>query len=166
MHNKHTQDDLSYYYLTAKDDSLCTEVLGLMRTMDKLRNNLYDEFKPQIKMLEELEINDQPAKIVYPFVATKKVTQVRIPPNASLQDNQPEILPIEQDIKEVIAPNLPPTGPLVKPTPEVDNVVYTMKSSLKSWTKAKVRIIIINVLTIYIEDRHARRERERDFTIN
>lgn len=108
--------------------------------MDKLRNELYDEYKPQIKMLEELQINDGPTETLYPFVATKKVTQVRVAPTILSHDNQVEILPIERDAKEIAVPNLPPIGSLVKSVPEIDNVIYIMKNPLMPWQKAKVRI--------------------------
>jgi len=64
---------ISYYALTAANDSLNTEIREIMRTMDKLRNNLYDDYRPQIKMLEELQINDEITENAYPLVATKKV---------------------------------------------------------------------------------------------
>lgn len=106
--------------------------------MDTLRNELYDVYRPQIKMVEELQINDGPADIVHPFVATKKVTQVRVAPVALPQDNQVEIVPIERDAKEIVIPNLPPSGPLVKAVPDVDSIVYVMKNPLLPWQKAKV----------------------------
>jgi len=128
-----------YYALTAANDSLNTEIREIMRTMDKLRNNLYDDYRPQIKMLEELQINDEITENAYPLVATKKVTQVRVPPSSLLQDNQLEVLAIEPlGTKEIVIPNLPPTGPLVKRAPEVDDIVYIMKSPVMPWIKAKV----------------------------
>lgn len=90
-------------------------VRDLMRTMDTLRNSLYNEFRPQIEMLQELQLDDGfTDNVLYPLVATKKVTQVRVSP-ALLQDSQPEILPIEQENRQIAALDLPPTGPLVKP---------------------------------------------------
>lgn len=106
--------------------------------MDTLRNSLYDEFRPQIQMLQELQIDDVSMdNVSYPLVATKKVTQVRVSP-ALLQDSQPEILPIEQDNKQIIALDLPPTGPLVRPQIDVDAIVYIMKHPLMPWIKGKV----------------------------
>ena len=125
--------------MTAANDSLNTEIREIMRTVDKLRNNLYEDFRPQIKMLEELQINDEITETAHPLVATKKVTQVRVPPSSLLQDNQLEVLAIEPSCtKEIIIPNLPPTGPLLKHSPEVDDIVYVMKSPVMPWIKAKV----------------------------
>lgn len=109
-----------------------------MRTMDALRGNLYDEFRPQIKMLEELQIDDAiPDSMLHPLVATKKVTQVRAP-LVSIQDSQPEILPIEQESKQIAALDLPPVGPLVRPQIDIDSTVYIMKHPLMPWIKGKV----------------------------
>lgn len=108
--------------------------------MDKLRNSLYDEFKPQIKILEEVDLDagffDNST---LPLVATKKVTQMRIPP-LTMPDNQPEIMPLDGIETPVAAIDLPPAGPLVKPLPDVGDVVYIMKNPLMPWVKAKVRI--------------------------
>ncbi|XP_018314698.1 histone-lysine N-methyltransferase SETDB1 isoform X2 [Mycetomoellerius zeteki] len=134
---------ISYYALTAANDSLNTEIREIMRTVDKLRNNLYEDFRPQIKMLEELQINDEITETAHPLVATKKVTQVRVPPSSLLQDNQLEVLAIEPSgTKEIIIPNLPPTGPLLKRSPEVDDIVYIMKNPVMPWIKAKVLNIV------------------------
>jgi len=139
-----------YYALTAANDSLNTEIREVMRTMDKLRNNLYDDYRPQIKMLEELQINDEITENAYPLVATKKVTQVRVPPSSLLQDNQLEVLAIEPlGTKEIVIPNLPPTGPLVKRAPEVDDIVYIMKSPVMPWIKAKVCRIFIALIMLF-----------------
>lgn len=106
--------------------------------MDALRGNLYDEFRPQIKMLEELQIDDAiPDSMLHPLVATKKVTQVRAP-LVSIQDSQPEILPIEQESKQIAALDLPPVGPLVRPQIDIDSTVYIMKHPLMPWIKGKV----------------------------
>lgn len=122
-----------------------------MRTVDKLRNNLYEDFRPQIKMLEELQINDEITETAHPLVATKKVTQVRVPPSSLLQDNQLEVLAIEPSgTKEIIIPNLPPTGPLLKRSPEVDDIVYIMKNPVMPWIKAKVCRIFIHLYCISI----------------
>lgn len=125
--------------INEENELLDTELRSLTRTMDNLRNSLYDEFRPQIQMLQELQINDGPPEsTLYPLVATKKVTQVRIPPAALLQDNQPEILPIERDQKQVAGLDLPPAGPLTKPQIDVDSIVYVMKHPLMPWIKARV----------------------------
>lgn len=110
-----------------------------MCTMDKLRNNLYEDFRPQIKMLEELQLSDEITESAHTLVATKKVTQVRVPPPSLLQDNQLEVLAIEpSSSKETIVPNLPPTGPLVKRSPQINDTVYIMKSPVVPWIKGKV----------------------------
>ncbi|XP_039301848.1 histone-lysine N-methyltransferase eggless isoform X2 [Solenopsis invicta] len=127
--------------ICAANDSLNTEIRGVMRTMDKLRNNLYEDFRPQIKMIEELQISDAITENAHSFVATKKVTQVRVPPS-SLQDNQLEVLAIEPSSnKQTKVLNLPPTGPLVKRPPEIDDIVYIMKNAVVPWIKAKVQNI-------------------------
>ncbi|XP_014476372.1 PREDICTED: histone-lysine N-methyltransferase SETDB1 isoform X2 [Dinoponera quadriceps] len=129
--------------ISATNHDLDMEIRGVMKTMDKLRNDLYDEYKPQIKMLEELQINDGPvAESLCPFVATKKVTQVRVQSAALSHDNQVEILPIERDGKQMMVPDLPPTGPLVKTAPEVDNFVFAMKTPSQAWIKGKVHYMI------------------------
>lgn len=111
--------------------------------MDKLRNQLYEDFRPQIKMLEELQINDGVPENALPLVATKKVTQMRVPPVTLAQDNQLEVLAIEpSSIKKVVVPKLPPTGPLVKSPPKIDSVVYIMKNPVMPWIKAKVCTIV------------------------
>lgn len=125
---------------TDENDVLDTEVKDMMDKLDQLRNTLYDEFRPSIKMLEDLTICDGvPDNHQFPLVATKKVTQVR-PSNSVLpQDNQPVILEeIDRDSVKVAA-DLPPPGPLVKTLPEVDTVVLIMKHALIPWLKGKVR---------------------------
>lgn len=118
-----------------------------MRNMDKLRNRLYDEYKPKIQMVPELQINDGITENYYPFVATKKVTQMRIPHNITVpQDSQPEVLPIEQKNKELPVPSLPRVGPVVRIHPETDSLVYVMKSPLMPWIRAKVYTYIIFIL--------------------
>ncbi|XP_076163343.1 SET domain bifurcated histone lysine methyltransferase eggless [Ptiloglossa arizonensis] len=128
--------------INEENEVLDRTVRDLMRTMDTLRNSLYDEFRPQIQMLQELQIDDVSMdNVSYPLVATKKVTQVRVSP-ALLQDSQPEILPIEQDNKQIIALDLPPTGPLVRPQIDVDAIVYIMKHPLMPWIKGKVQTVV------------------------
>ncbi|EZA49535.1 hypothetical protein DMN91_006300 [Ooceraea biroi] len=123
-------------------ESLNAEIRGVMHTMDKLRNRLYEDFRPQITMLDELEINDG-AEGVYPIVATKKVTQMRVPCTTLQQDSQLEILAIEpSSAKNNVIPKLPPTGQLVKRTPMIDSIVYIMKSSVMPWIKAKVQAVV------------------------
>ncbi|EFN63124.1 Histone-lysine N-methyltransferase eggless, partial [Camponotus floridanus] len=131
------------YALTATNESLHTEIREVMHTMDKLRNKLYEDFRPQIKMLEELQINDGITENVHPLVATKKVTQVRIPSATLSQDNQLEVLAIEpSNITKAIVPKLPPSGFLVKSPPKVDSIVYIMKNPVMPWIKAKVQVIV------------------------
>ncbi|XP_070168553.1 histone-lysine N-methyltransferase eggless isoform X1 [Polyergus mexicanus] len=129
--------------IRATNESLHTEIREVMRTMDKLRNELYEDFRPQIKMLEELQINDGVTENVHPLVATKKVTQVRIPPTTLPQDNQLEVLAIESsNIKRTVIPKLPPTGLLIKSPPKIDSIVYIMKNPVTPWIKAKIQLII------------------------
>lgn len=110
----------------------------MMSEMDKLRNSLYEDFKPRISMLKELNIDaDIQETPIFPLVATKKVTQMRVTPRI-LPDSQPEILPLDQVDNGSIAVDLPPAGPLVKPVPEIGDVVFVMKHPLLSWVKAKV----------------------------
>lgn len=117
-----------------------------MSTMDILRNRLYDEFRPQIQMLQELQIEDEYVdNNLYPLVATKRVTQMRFPSAVLLQDSQPEILPIEQDHKQVAAVNLPPMGVLVKRPIDVDSIVYIMKHPLMPWVKGKVIKFLLQI---------------------
>ena len=124
------------------NDVLDKTVRDLMHTMDTLRNSLYNEFRPQIEMLQELQLDDGfTDNVLYPLVATKKVTQVRVSP-ALLQDSQPEILPIEQENRQIAVLDLPPTGPLVKPPIEVDSHVYVMKHPLMPWIKGKVQTVV------------------------
>ncbi|XP_001603698.1 histone-lysine N-methyltransferase SETDB1 [Nasonia vitripennis] len=115
-----------------------------MLKLDKIRSTLYYEFKPNIQMLEELKIEDSIGHINYPAVATKKVTQVRPPVNKTQpQDNQPEILQeVERDNRLIQSMDLPPSGHLIKPVPEVDDYVFTMKHPLFPWIKGKVQSII------------------------
>ncbi|OAD54674.1 Histone-lysine N-methyltransferase eggless [Eufriesea mexicana] len=130
--------------LDEQNDVLDKTVKGLMRTMDTLRNNLYDEFRPQIQMRQELQIDDGYVdNILYPLVATKKVTQIRVPPSSMLQDSQPEILPIEQDNRQVVVLDLPPIGPIVRAQIDVESIVYIMKHPLMPWIKGKVQTILL-----------------------
>lgn len=125
-----------------------------MHTMDTLRNNLYDEFKPQIQTLPELQIEDGFIdNTFYPLVATKKVTQIKVPSSTLLQDTQqdnPEILPIEQDNKQVVVLDLPPVGPVVKQQIDVDSIVYIMKHPLMPWIKGKVVMFFMYIVFIRI----------------
>ena len=111
----------------------------MMTKLDKLRNSLYDEFRPAIQMLDELSICDGVQdSCQLSLVATKKVTQLRTSSVAIVQDNQPVILQeIERDNIRAVA-DLPPRGQLVKPLPDVDTVVLVMKHALIPWQKAKV----------------------------
>jgi histone-lysine N-methyltransferase SETDB1 len=128
-----------HYALTETNESLNTEIRGVMHSMDKLRNQLYEDFRPQIKMLEEVEINDGAVENIYPIVATKKVTQMRIPSTTLQQDSQLEIVAIEpSDTKKIAIPKLPRIGPLMKRAPVIDDIVYIMKNSVMPWIKAKV----------------------------
>ncbi|CAK9831696.1 Histone-lysine N-methyltransferase eggless [Anthophora retusa] len=129
--------------INEENEVLDKTVKGLMRTMDTLRNSLYDEFKPQIEMLQELQIDDgYMDNVFYPLVATKKVTQVRVAPTTLSQDSQPEVLPIEQDNRQIVVLDLPPIGPLVKPPIDVDSIVYIMKHPLMPWIKGKVQTVV------------------------
>ncbi|XP_011866930.1 PREDICTED: histone-lysine N-methyltransferase SETDB1 [Vollenhovia emeryi] len=129
--------------VNAANESLNTEIRDMMRTVDKLRNRLYNDFRPQIKMLQELQINDEITETSHPLVATKKVTQVRVPPSLLLQDSQLEVLAIEPlRTKETIVPNLPPNGPVIKRAPAIDDIVYIMKTPVMPWIKAKVQSIV------------------------
>lgn len=113
----------------------------MMSEMDGLRNGLYQDFKPQIKMLPELMLDGVSAETpTYPLVATKKVTQMRIPP-MNMPDSQPEILPLDSVETQPVVVDLPPSGPLVKPVPEVGDLVYVMKHPLSPWVKAKILTI-------------------------
>ncbi|KAK2580401.1 hypothetical protein KPH14_006152 [Odynerus spinipes] len=126
-----------------KNKMLDNEIRTLTSTMDTIRNNLYEEFRPQIRLLQELQIDtNYEEAAVHPLVATKKVTQVRIPPSTVQQDSQPEILPIERDNKQKVILNLPPSGPLIKRQPEIDSIVYIMKHPLLRWVKAKVLNVV------------------------
>ncbi|KAI4479208.1 hypothetical protein M0804_011347 [Polistes exclamans] len=125
-----------------KNTIIDDEIKALTSQLDTLRNNLYEDFRPQIQMLQELQINIDCEENNYPLVATKKVTQVRNTPCKLQQDTQPDILPIERDNKQVVGLNLPPSGPLVKPQPEPDTIIYVMKHPLMRWIKGKVLHII------------------------
>ncbi|XP_046146084.1 histone-lysine N-methyltransferase eggless [Osmia bicornis bicornis] len=139
----HTMLDDQWSKINEENEVLDKTVKDLMGTMDILRNRLYDEFRPQIQMLQELQIEDEYVdNNLYPLVATKRVTQMRFPSAVLLQDSQPEILPIEQEHKQVAAVNLPPMGVLVKRPIDVDSTVYIMKHPLMPWVKGKVQTVI------------------------
>ncbi|XP_011495749.1 PREDICTED: histone-lysine N-methyltransferase eggless [Ceratosolen solmsi marchali] len=119
------------------------EIVATMSKLDKLRTSLYNEFKPKIEMLDDLKIEDSIESVIYPLVATKKVTQVRVPPKQQPQDCQPEILrEVERDNRLIQSLDLPPLGQLIKPIPEVDDFVFTLKHPLFPWIKGKVQTII------------------------
>lgn len=109
-----------------------------MCTVDKLRNKLYEDFKPHIKMIQELQINDEIKEAAPQLVATKKVTRVRKVLPSLLQENQLEVLAIEPFSKQIRLPDLPPTGALSKRPPVVDDIAYVMKSPVMPWIRAKV----------------------------
>ena len=112
--------------------------------MDNLRAFLYNDFKPNIQLLEELKIEDSIDNVNHSLVATKKVTQIRVPPKQQVQDSQPEILQeIERDNRLIQSMELPPAGQLIKPVPEVDDYVFTLKHPLFPWIKGKVNIIYL-----------------------
>lgn len=123
-----------------------------MKKLDSIRSSLYNQYKPKFEMKDELNIVDQLKGIDlqhknydHSLVATKKVTQIRAPPSmqstikAPPQESQPEILEeIERDTKLIQSMELPPSGQLVRPVPNVDDFVFTMKHPLVSWIKGKV----------------------------
>lgn len=126
---------------TETNESLNTEILNMMSNMDKLRNKLYEDFRPQIKMLEELQITDEPVENIHLTIATKKVTQIQHL-STTLPQDQPDIMAIKTCNKTTI-PNLPPNGPFFKRRPEVDLNVLVMKSPVMPWIKAKVCILSV-----------------------
>jgi histone-lysine N-methyltransferase SETDB1 len=130
------------YIFLANNVDIDKEIIATMSKLDKLRTSLYNEFKPKIEMLEDLKIEDSVESVIYPLVATKKVTQVRVPPKQQHQDSQPEILrEVERDNRLIQSMDLPPSGQLIKPVPEVDDFVFTMKHPLFPWIKGKVDIV-------------------------
>ncbi|XP_012219332.1 histone-lysine N-methyltransferase eggless [Linepithema humile] len=142
QHTKKVCDSLEkkWQNIHATNESISTEIREVMNNMDRLRNSLYDDFRPQIKMIEELQIDDGSIQNIPPLVATKKVTQIRVPSTTLSQDNQLEILAIEPPTtKKIMVHNLPAAcGPLVKPTPEPDSNVYITKNPIMPWIRAKV----------------------------
>lgn len=112
-----------------------------MAMLDSLRASLYTEFKPEVKTEAELVIDDSiinPPSNYIP-VATKKVTQIRPTIKTQPHDSQPEILQeVERDNRMIQYMDLPSNGPLVKPVPEVDDFVFTIKHPLFPWVKGKV----------------------------
>ncbi|CAL1677873.1 unnamed protein product [Lasius platythorax] len=60
----------------ATNESLHTEIRDIIHTMDKLRNELYEDFRPQIKMLEELQMKNP----VMPWIKAKIQTIVSTNP--------------------------------------------------------------------------------------
>lgn len=123
-----------------------------MKKLDSIRSSLYNNFQPSFKMEQELIIEDrlhtvdpQIRNADHSLVATKKVTQIRAPSfNQPPQESQPEILEeIERDNKLIQSMELPPQGQLVRPVPNVDDFVFTMKHPLVSWIKGKVSLIFI-----------------------
>ncbi|XP_012264079.2 histone-lysine N-methyltransferase SETDB1 [Athalia rosae] len=114
----------------------------MISEMDRLRNSLYDDFKPQIRMLPELDADVETTETLpFPLVATKKVTQMRIVPPA-LPDSQPEILPCDEIEAQVDKVDLPPAGLLKKSTPEVSDAVFVMKHPLMAWVEARVQSVV------------------------
>ncbi|XP_015115678.1 histone-lysine N-methyltransferase eggless [Diachasma alloeum] len=139
------------------------EIKQMISKMDMIRNSLYDAFRPDIKMLADLSIDDGPSMVPpqapqasprplqraeppgHPTVATKKVTQVKIPAAAppKAQDNQVEIMPIVEKVeKQTLGYGLPAHGKLILRPAEVDNIVLVMKHPLMPWIKAKVHAIL------------------------
>lgn len=139
-------------FLTETNESLNTEILNMMRDMDKLRNKLYEDFRPQIKMLEELQITDEPVENIHLAIATKKVTQIQHLSTILTQD-QPDVMAIKTCNKTTV-PNLPPNGPLFKRRPEVDLNVLVMKSPVMPWIKAKVCTFSVMYYVKYFFLRH------------
>ncbi|XP_058793331.1 histone-lysine N-methyltransferase eggless isoform X2 [Phymastichus coffea] len=127
-----------------KNKALDKDIADTMTKLDQLRASLYTEFKPTITMEEELIIDDTVSNTSnYPLVATKKVTQVRAPIKQQPHDSQPEILQeVERDNRLIHVMDLPPSGLLIKPVPEIDDFVFTIKHPLFPWVKGKVVSII------------------------
>ncbi|KAK0175942.1 hypothetical protein PV328_000131 [Microctonus aethiopoides] len=126
--------------------NLDRDIKIMIAKMDSIRNKLYDEFKPDIRNLRELHIDDSPAENTavqhHSLVATKKVTQVRTPPAIKVPDNQVEVMSVEQKDKSKMEHGLPPHGALIRRAAEVDNSVLVMKHPLIPWRRAKVLAII------------------------
>ncbi|XP_024937729.1 histone-lysine N-methyltransferase eggless isoform X2 [Cephus cinctus] len=129
--------------IDANTVELNKDIQKMMSDADSLRDRFYEDFKPQIQWLKELHIDDKPLENhLYPLVATKKVTQVRVSPNAAQSDTQPEIMPLERVDNKLEPADIPPLGPLIKPIPDVDSIVYVMKNPLMPWVKGKVQSVI------------------------
>ncbi|KAL7299254.1 hypothetical protein TKK_0007844 [Trichogramma kaykai] len=132
--------------INASNKEMEKQFSTIMGNLDSYRRQLYDEFKPDIKMLEELTINDDNATTNTSSsaqVATKKVTRGQCSNlSNSIVDNQPEILQVAAPSNKLLGTmNLPPTGQLIKPVPEIDDYVFTMKHPLFPWIKGKVQQI-------------------------
>ncbi|XP_034935600.1 histone-lysine N-methyltransferase eggless [Chelonus insularis] len=122
--------------------SIDDEIKSMILQMDSIRSSLYDHFKPEIKYLEDIQIDDVPVEnnALVPLVATKKVTQIRTPPVAvKIPDNsQIEVMTVEPKEKTSTSYGLPPNGPLIRKPAEVEDLVLVMKHPLIPWRKAKV----------------------------
>ncbi|XP_008556889.1 histone-lysine N-methyltransferase SETDB1 [Microplitis demolitor] len=130
------------------NDKLDQDIKEMISKMDSLRNNLYKNFKPDIKYIQELHIEDPPADTIpHPLVATKKVTQITrpppIPPQPSIHpDNPIEVMSVNPKGKLGIEHGLPPQGNLIRRAAEVENIVLVMKHPLLAWRRAKVLSIV------------------------
>ncbi|KAJ8687450.1 hypothetical protein QAD02_023244 [Eretmocerus hayati] len=112
--------------LKESNDKLDADICKTMQKLDQQRSMLYDEFKPSIKMLEELKIEDC-IGAPNPLVVSKKVPQNRQQNNSIVQDSQPEILQeVERDNRLLQDMHLPPSGRLIKPVPGMDEFVKNL----------------------------------------
>ncbi|XP_014205106.1 histone-lysine N-methyltransferase eggless [Copidosoma floridanum] len=69
--------------IDATEAKLNDSISKTMKRLDLIRSTFYNEFKPSIKMLEELKIEDEIPS--FPMIATKKVTQICPPPRPQIQ---------------------------------------------------------------------------------
>ncbi|XP_050678224.1 histone-lysine N-methyltransferase eggless isoform X2 [Leptidea sinapis] len=113
---------------------LNTEILDSMivdcqATTDKLRNDLYATFQPNIRELPPIEIVDvtgPPAELV-----------------SAVKDDDDRDISVVKLSAEMAPADLPPPGDVVKPELRVGMQVYAMRNLFGTWCKARI-IEILN----------------------
>ncbi|CAG5104386.1 Similar to egg: Histone-lysine N-methyltransferase eggless (Drosophila melanogaster) [Cotesia congregata] len=137
-----------YDQINEENSQLDNDITDMILKMDSLRSNLYNQFRPDVKEIKEIHIEDPPADTIpHPPVATKKVTQIirapTVQPTSTAQpDNAVEVMSVCPKGKINMELGLPPQGNLVRRAAEVDNLVLVMKHPLLAWRRAKVLSIV------------------------
>lgn len=138
----------------------------LQKKIDEMRRQVYKSHEPIIKELPSIDMNPMPPVFKPPLpampqaikieqsppfgyrgVAMKKVTPISPSRSVSSRSDgsSQDVVALEQIKSPNEAPPLPPIGPLVRPKPRANDIVYVMKMSFFGvWLKGRVNEVITN----------------------